>query len=104
MIEVKVKISEVDYISAVDSILPVLLDRVDVPDNPLAAAALQKLKKLPTGAARAALKVLPQGTKDELAAACINHYRDKLSEKAVGMARKQGISLKVEDINVSVAN
>ena len=102
MIEIKLQISEVDYASASDSILPVLLERLPLPDNAIAAAALKKIRKLPVGAAHAALKILPQKTKDELAAACVNHYREQLSEKAVSMAGQKGVSLKVDGIQVSV--
>ncbi len=100
MIEVKLNISEVDYASAIDLFLHALPD--ELPGNPVAAAALHQIKKLPSAAARTALKVMPEDTKNALAAACVNHYSDKISKMAVEMAQKRGVPLKVDGVEAAV--
>lgn len=102
MIEMKIKISKVDYGKAVDRLMPVLMEKVEVSGNPIASAVLGRAKGLPAGAAKAALDILPQKAKDELAVACLNHYSDELSKLMVELARQKDISVSVEGIEAAV--
>lgn len=100
MIEVKIKISEVDYGSAADVLLPVLLEKLSCSADPLTAGLLAKLKGLSGSAAKAALNILPQDVKDELAVACLNHYNDEISRMMVNFVEQKGIGLQVSGVEV----
>lgn len=102
MIEVKIKINEVDYGAAVDALMPVLLDKLSGSSNPIVKLLLGKLKSLSGPAAKAALDALPQETKDELAVACLNHYSGEISRLMVDMAQKKDIRVQVEGVEVSL--
>ena len=99
MIEIKIKIDEVDYDSAVSTLIPMLLKK-QARNNPI-FEVLKKIEGLPVGAAKAALKVLPRDTKDELAVACLNNYSENISKELVKLLGKNGIRLKVQGIHVS---
>lgn len=101
MIEVKLKISEVDYGTAVDVLMPVLLDKLSSSGNPIVQILLEKLNGMSGPAAKAALDMLPQETRDELAAACLNHYSTEISGLMVSMARQKGLRVQVEGVEVS---
>jgi len=102
MIEVKIKISDVDYSAAVDVLMPVLRDKLSVTGNPIFSLVLGKAKGLPANAAKAALDVLPQETKDELAAACLNHYSEEIAKLMASMAMQKGIKIQVDGVEVAV--
>ncbi len=102
MIEVKIKISDVDYSAAVDVLMPVLLDKLSGTSNPIVSLVLGKAKGLPANAAKAALDVLPQETKDELAAACLNHYSEEIAKLMASMAMQKGIKIQVDGVEVAV--
>lgn len=102
MIEVKIKISEVDYSAAVDVLMPVLLDKLSSSTNPIVSLVLGKAKGLPANAAKAALDVLPQETKDELAAACLNHYSEEIAKLMTSMAMQKAIKIQVDGVEVAV--
>lgn len=103
MIEVKIKISEVDYVAAMDILMPVLMDKLSASANPIASIILGKARGLSTSAVKVALEVLPQETKDELAAACLNHYSEEISKLMVDMALQKNIKVQVEDVEIAVS-
>lgn len=100
MIEVKIKVSDIDYGSAADVLLPVLLEKLSGNADPLTAGLLAKLKGLSGGAAKAALSFFPQDIKDELAVTCMNHYNDEISRIMVSFAEQKGIGLQVSSVEV----
>lgn len=100
MIEVKIKIKEVDYGTAADVLLPILLDKLSVSANPITANLLGKIKGMSGNAAKAALSMLSQDVKDELAVACLNHYSDEISSLMIDLAQKKGINVQVEGVEV----
>lgn len=102
MIEVKIKISEVDYGAAIDVLMPVLLNKLSSSSSPIIKILLGKLKGMSGPAAKAALDMLPQETKDELAAACLNHYSGEISKLMVNVAQQKGINVQVESVEVAV--
>lgn len=102
MIEVKIKISEVDYGAAIDVLMPVLLDKLSDSSSPIVKILVGKLKGMSGPATKAALDMLPQETKDELAAACLNHYSEEISKLMVSVAQQKGIKVQVEGVEVAV--
>lgn len=104
MIEVTLKIQDVDYAAAVDTLMPVLLERLSGSANPIASLLLGKTKGLPSAAVKAALEVLPKGTRDELAAACLNHYSAEISQAIANLAAQRNLHLSVESVEVTVSN
>lgn len=104
MIEVTLKIRDVDYAAAVDTLMPVLLEKLSGSANPIASLLLGKTKGLPAAAVKAALEVLPKGTRDELAAACLNHYSAEISQALANLAAQKDIRLCVERVEVAVSN
>lgn len=102
MIEVKIKISEVDYSAAVDVLMPILQDKLSKSANPIVSLVMGKTKGLPANAAKAALDVLPQETKDELAVACLNHYSEEIARLMTSMAQQKGIKVQVDGVEITV--
>lgn len=102
MMEVRIKIDAVDYAAAVDALMPLLLDKVSSGTNPL--RFLGRIKGLSATAAKAALDVLPQGTKDELAAACLNRYSEEISQAATNLAKQKNLNVNVQSVEVLLDN
>lgn len=100
MIEMTLKIQDVDYASAVDVLMPVLLDKLSVP---IPSFLLGKTKGLPSSAAKAALDVLPKSVKDEMAAACLNHYSGEVVQAIESLAARKDIRLSVESVAVTAS-
>lgn len=100
MIEMKLKIRDVDYAAAIDTLMPVLLEKLSASSNPFPALLLQKANGLPAAAAKAALDVLPQGIRDELAAACLNRYSTEVSQAIEHVATQKDIRLTVDSIEI----
>lgn len=101
MIEIKIAVDEVNYEEALETLYPILADRLtEKMRNPLLAGILSKTKGLSLSAVKAALKTLPQETKDELAVLCLNHYKEKIVRVLTDTLTEQGISLKVQEIEV----
>ena len=79
MIDVKISVNNVDYEAALDTLLPVLLEHLSKKsENAFLVSVLSKTKGVSSIAAKAALKALTQDTRDELAVACLNHYKEDI--------------------------
>ena len=104
MIEMTLKIQDVDYAAAVDVLIPVLLEKLSSFPGPIPLLLLGRTKGLPATAAKAALDVLPKGTKEELAAACLNHYSDEVVQAIESLAVQKGIRLNVESVEATVSS
>ena len=71
MIDIKISVSNVDYEAALDTLLPVLLEHLSKKtENAFLSSILSKTKGVSSIATKAALKTLPQDTRDDLAEAC----------------------------------
>lgn len=81
--------------------MPVLLDKLSTSANPIVSLVLGKAKGLPASTAKAALDMLPQETKDELAVACFNHYSEEIAKLMTDMVQQRGITVRVEGVEVA---
>lgn len=102
MIDIKVSVGDVDYEAALDTLLPVLIEHLSKKsENSLLSSLLSKTKGISAAAAKAALKTLPQDTKDELAVVCLNHYKEDMARMLTELAGQKGIALKIQSVEVA---
>ena len=79
MIEIKMTVDDVDYEEILETLYPLLEERLyNKIENPLLAGLLSKMKGLPMVTIKAMLKTLPQKTKDELVVLCLNYYKENI--------------------------
>ena len=104
MIDIKISVSNVDYEAALDTLLPVLLEHLsEKTENAFLSSILSKTKGVSSIAVKAALKTLPQDTRDDLAVACLNHYKDDIQRLLTEASKQKGIALQIDGINIAVA-
>ena len=104
MIDIKISVSNVEYEAALDTLLPVLLEHLSKKtENAFLSSILSKTKGVSSIAAKAALKTLPQDTRDDLAVACLNHYKDDIQRLLTEASKQKGIALQIDGINIAVA-
>lgn len=102
MIEIKIKISDVDYGTAVDSYLPAVIEKLGEKEEVKSfAKILGKGGALSAAVARAALAVLPQSKKDEIAVAIIERYKEDIVKNLTEFAAEKGLSFHLEDVEIS---
>ena len=95
MIKIEVELSELDYNSIIDQYLPVMIEKLQQTDNPV---ALLISNGMPAAMAKMILKSLPQDKKDKLAADLVNAYKDKIRQAIEETAERQNIHMKIGDI------
>ena len=104
MIDIKISVSNVDYEAALDTLLPVLLEHLSKKsENAFLSFILSKTKGVSSIAAKAALKALPQDTRDDLAVACLNHYKEDIQRLLAEASKQKGIALQINGIDIAVA-
>lgn len=103
MIEVRLKICDLDYTAAIDSLMPMLIDKLSGSSNPIVSILFRKTKGLHAAVAKSAMEVLPKDTKDELVAVCLNHYNAEISQTIVNLAAQRDIHLNVESFEVAAS-
>ena len=104
MIDIKISVSNVDYEAALDTLLPVLLEHLSKKtENAFLSSILSKTKGVSSIAVKAALKTLPQDTRDDLAVACLNHYKDDIQRLLTEASKQKGIALQIDGFNIAVA-
>ena len=103
MIDIKISVSNVDYEAALDTLLPVLLEHLSKKsENAFLSSILSKTKGVSSIAAKAALKALPQDTRDDLAVACLNHYKEDIQRLLTEASKQKGIALQIDGIDIAV--
>lgn len=99
MIKIEIELSDLDYNSLIDQYLPLMIEKLQQTDNPV---ALLISNGMPASMAKMILKTLPQEKKDKLAADLINIYKDKISRTIEETADRQNIQVKIGDIQAKV--
>lgn len=102
MIELKVKIDEVDYGGVLEKALPEILPRMAKKHGGVMQKVLLELSGKSGEMAKSAVKYLPKSLQDEIAVNLLNTYRDKLIGTLHQFASEQGIALSVSDISVEL--
>lgn len=99
MIELRVEIDRIDYGSLAQQAIPFAIKRLSVShgDSKI-VQVLQSLGGLPAGAAKLMLNAMPQETKDAVALAFLQSYKDELAELINNFAEQKGLSLTITDI------
>ena len=99
MIEIKMTVDDVDYEEILETLYPLLEERLyNKIENPLLAGLLSKMKGLPMVTIKAMLKTLPQKTKDELVVLCLNYYKENIVRMLTDTLERQGIPLNIQDM------
>ena len=99
MIETKMTVDDVDYEEILETLYPLLEERLyNKIENPLLAGLLSKMKGLPMVTIKAMLKTLPQKTKDELVVLCLNYYKENIVRMLTDTLERHGIPLNIQDM------
>ncbi len=103
MVEVKIKIDNIDYGGAVNLLIPILREKAG--EHPELGVLIRLASSnMAAGTAKAAIKALPQNIKDELAVALANYYHEKIIGKIINSANKYGFDFEIEDFIIRKVN
>lgn len=97
-LDVCVEVGEIDYTGLIRTFLPMARERLASSSD--AAAAL--LQKLPLNNADVFLRLIPQASKDAMAAFLLNANQEKLCALAERAAGEYGIRLSIENLNATI--
>lgn len=89
-------ISDLDYVSLVEKVLPVVKEKMKDSDG----AAAKILMAMPPFAIKTAVKAMPQETRDAVAALLINKYKDAIISAAERYSEDSGVHIHVGDLSV----
>lgn len=99
MIELKINIESINYSNVIEQILPQVIEKMEEQsDGGLAVAVLSKLKGVSPAMLKTSLSFLPQEVKDELAIACLEHYKEEVREVINNFANDKNIDIVVGEI------
>lgn len=98
MLKLELEISELDYPSLLDKLLPLMGDQLRNSGNPLGMLLSNGMS---AGMAKKIISTLPKEQLDGLTADIINGNSQKLINKAEEAAQKNDISMKVVSIHAT---
>lgn len=105
MIEIKIKVSDADYGTAIEAYLPVVMEKMsEKEDAGFITRMVGKNSSLSTAVIKAALSVMPQSKKDEIAVACLERYKEDITKNILDFAKDKGLSFRLEDIQISLTD
>ncbi len=100
MIELKIRLEDIDYAGMVGVIFPILQNEAAKSDAPW-AKIVQNMRGAPDEkAVRVLLKLLPQSMQDKLAVSLLETYKAEMPAMIADFAKSKGISLSVRDIQI----
>ncbi len=102
MIKLEVMIKDVDYGDIADKVIPVVLQKLSEKGDKTSklAKVLGGMKGLPNKIIKAALAVLPQQTKDELAVYFLSEYKEDIISYVNKLAEDKQISVEIDQVNI----
>jgi len=102
MIKVEIKIRDVDYGDIADKVIPMVLQKLNDKDEKTSKLVkiLAGMKGLPNKIVKAALSVLPQQTKDELAVHFLSEYKADIVTYINRMAEEKQIAIEIEEVSI----
>lgn len=101
MITIKIDVDHIDYSELAEKVFPVVAEKLEKQSNSaFLSAVIKKTKGLSGATLKAALSVLPQSTKDELAVLVLQQYKDQVVKQLNTFAEEQGVELSISDIQV----
>lgn len=101
MVEIKIKISDIDYGDIAEKAIPIVIDKMlEKRKGGKLEKALSKLKTLPAAFVKSSLRLLDQDTQDELAAFFLNENRETILGYINSFATDKGVKIKVESLEV----
>jgi len=103
MIEIKIQIDEIDYSGAAELALDLLEKKMKKGSNTnIFSTLFTKTKGASLLAAKAALKVLPQSKKDELAVELLRHYKEDIATILYRELAKKNLDVTISSINIDL--
>jgi len=101
MIKVEIKIRDIDYGDIADKVIPIVLQKLNEKDEPSKLVKiLAGMKGMPNKIVKAALSVLPQQTKDELAVHFLSEYKADIVACINRMAEENQIAIEIEEVSI----
>ncbi len=102
MIKLEIMIKDVDYGDIADKVIPVVLQKLSEKGDKTSklAKVLAGMKGMPNKIVKAALSVLPQQTKDELAVYFLSEYKEDIISYVNRMAEDKQIAIEIEEVNI----
>lgn len=102
MIKLEILIRDVDYGDIADKVIPVVLQKLSEKEDKTnkLVKVLSGMKGLPNKIVKAALAVLPQQTKDELAVYFLSEYKEDIVSYVNRMAEDKQIAIEVEEVKI----
>ena len=105
MIEMKIKISDTDYGTAIETFLPEIIEKLSEKEEAgFIAKMIGKNNALPAAVIKAALSVMPQSVKDEIAVACLDKFKEDITKLILDLAKDKGLYFRLESIQISTTN
>lgn len=99
MLQMTISISDVDYSAISAKVVPMLLESMKEKDgHSKIVDVLSRFRSLPGKAAAAALNILPQDTKDEIAVHWVSTFDDQILEKLQALLQEKELPLEVTEI------
>lgn len=101
MIELKLKIENIDYDSLADLLAPALKDRIDSSEFPAWARLLFLAGGMDGAAFKKILSSVPNDAIDDFVVKLLNDKSDKAAEIIEELAASKGINIKIADVSAS---
>ncbi|MDF2543198.1 MAG: hypothetical protein K0S47_2916 [Herbinix sp.] len=102
MIKIEIKIKDIDYSEIADRVIPIAIQKMSEKNDKSSKLAkiLSGMKGMPSKIVRAALGVLPQQTKDELAVHFLSEYKEDIITYVNRMTEEKQIAIEVADVKI----
>jgi hypothetical protein len=102
MLKAVISINSVDYSAVAQTVIPIILEKKKAEAGAgKLVTVLSKLKGLSGKTAAAALKVLPQSTKDDIAISVIQSYEEEILDKVNAFMQDKNLHISVSDIHIT---
>ncbi len=101
VLEIRIKIEDIDYSKVVAKLLPIALNSAkNSEDSSAIMHLMSRMGGLTTGAAKAAIALMPQSAREHLAVTALNNHSGEIVKLLEGLAGDNGIDLILGSLKV----
>ncbi|MCD8111047.1 MAG: hypothetical protein LUE14_13345 [Clostridiales bacterium] len=100
MIEIKLKVDQIDYADAIGIAFPILKRRAQDSDA-IWARVVREMNTPDESTIQRIMNLLPKKLKDEIAVQILKRYQEEIPGMLMSLADSKGISLQVTDVEIS---
>ena len=101
MVEIKIKLDDLDYTNIIKVAFPIIKKKAET-ETAMWATVVRHINEPDEATIEGLLKLIPAGAKDKLVEAALEKYKDEIPAALTSLADAKGLKLNITDVEIDL--